>query len=79
MKFLFSEKFTQDLLEERFAKQRRQRGCNENPDLYQFGKQEIFLNVMNSRLLTDLRSNSATTDAPAVDATDSGQLLKKQK
>ena len=66
VKFLLSEKFTQDPLEEHFAKQRRRKGCNENLDLYQFGKQEIFLNVMNSSLLTDLRGNNSTriNDAP---------------
>ena len=81
MKFLLSEKFTQDPLEEHFAKQRRRGECNENPDLYQFGKQEIFLNVMNSSLLTDLRGNSSTriNITPAVDARDTRQLPKKRK
>ena len=81
VKFLLSEKFTQDPLEEHFAKQRRRGGCNENPDLYQFRKQEIFLNVMNSSLLTDLHGNSSTriNDAPAVGATDTRQLPKKRK
>ena len=81
MKFLLSGKFKLDPLEEHFAKQRQQGGCNENPNLYQFGKKEIFLNVMNSSLLIDLRGNSSTRieDAPAVDAADTRQLPKKRK
>ena len=69
-------------LEELFAKQKRRRGgCNENPDLYQFGKQKIFLNVMNSSLLTDLRVNSSTriNNAPALEARDTRQLPKERK
>ena len=80
MKFL-SEKFTQDPLEEHFAKQRQRGGCSKNPNLYQFKKQEIFLNVMNSSLLTDLRGKSSTriNNATAADATDTRQLPKKRK
>ena len=79
--YLLSEKFSQDPLEEHFSKQRRRGGCNENPDLYQFGKQEVFLNVMNSSLLTELRGNSSTrqVDLPKLDATDTRKLPKKKK
>ena len=34
--FLLSEKFSQDPLEEHFARQRKKGGCNENPTVEQF-------------------------------------------
>ena len=54
---LLSEKFSQDPLEERFARQRRSGGTCDNPTLYQFGQQEMNLQVMRSELITDLRGN----------------------
>ena len=56
--FLLSEKFSQDPLEEHFAKQRKKGGCNENPTAEQFAQQEVLLNVMNSDLVTSLRGNT---------------------
>ena len=60
--FLLSEKFTQDPLEEHFARQRRRGGCNENPNYYQFQNQELILNVMQSELITDLKGNTRGRD-----------------
>ena len=56
--FLLSEKFSQDPLEEHFARQRKKGGCNENPTVEQFAQQEELLNVMNSDLVTSLRGNT---------------------
>ena len=58
VQFLLSEKFSQDPLEEHFARQRRSGGCNENPNLVQFGQQEVVLNVVKSDLISDLRGNT---------------------
>ena len=45
-RFLLSEKFSQDSLQEHFGAQRRSDGCNENPNLLQFQNQEQRLNVI---------------------------------
>ena len=81
VKFLLSEKFTQDPLEEYFAKQRRRGGCNENPNYYQFQNQELVLNVMRSELITDLKGNTRGRDqrkAP-LDIHDMRRLPTKKK
>ena len=54
---LLSEKFSQDPLEERFARQRRSGGTCNNPTLHQFGEHEMNLQVMRYELITDLRGN----------------------
>ena len=79
--FLLSEKFTQDPLEEHFAKQRLRGGCNENPDLVQFGSQELVLNVMSSGLIKELRWNTRgrNRDGDTLDIHDMRQLSKKKK
>lgn len=57
-KFLLSEKFSQDPLEEHFGTHRRSGGANENPTYYQFQKQEVSLNVMKSDLIHDIKGNT---------------------
>ena len=39
VRYLISEKLSQDPLEEHFARQRRSAGCDENPILAQFQRQ----------------------------------------
>ena len=56
--FVLSEKFSQDPLEEHFARHRRSAGCNDNPTLVQFGQQEVALNLIKSDLISDLRGNT---------------------
>ena len=58
--FILSEKFSQDPLEEHFAEEVAR--ANENPTYYQFQKQELALNVMNSELISDLRGNISGKD-----------------
>ena len=58
VKFLLSEKFSQDPLEEHFARHRRMGGCNDNPTQAQFAQQEIALSVISSNLISDLRRNA---------------------
>lgn len=56
--FILSEKFSQDPLEEHFSRHRRIAGCNDNPTLAQFQKQEVSLHAMSSNLIADLRGNT---------------------
>ena len=58
MKFLLSKNFSQDLLEEHFARHRRMVGCNGNPTQPQSAQQEIALSVISSNLISDLRGNT---------------------
>jgi len=53
VKFLLSEKFTQDPLEEHFGRHRRRGGCNDNPTLAEFGQQESVLNILRTDLMKD--------------------------
>ena len=60
VRYLLSEKLSQDPLEEHFARQRRIAGCDENPMLAQFQRQELALNVVKSYLI-DTRKDRVTT------------------
>ena len=60
VRYLLSEKLSQDPLEEHFARQRRIAGCDENPTLAQFQRQELALNVVKSDLI-DTRKDRVTT------------------
>ena len=60
VRYLLSEKLSQDPLEEHFARQRRIAGCYENPKLAQFQRQELALNVVKSDLI-DTRKDRVTT------------------
>ena len=64
-----NDKFSQDPLEEHFARQRRRAGCCENPSLYAFGNQELLLNVVQSNLIKELKGNTRGTqrDDPKID------------
>lgn len=81
VKFLLSEKFTQDPLEEHFGRQRRRRGCNDNPTLEEIGRQELSLNVMNAELITDIKGNTRGRDVEKrkIDITDTRCLPKARK
>jgi len=71
-RFILSEHFNQDPVEEYFGRQRRRGGCNDNPTLAQFGQQDLALNVMNSNLITDLRGNTRGRNVgrPDIDIND---------
>lgn len=81
IKFILSEKYSQDPLEEHFAKHRRIGGMSDNPTLNTFGFQEIKLNVMKSGLLRDLRGNSSGNqrDRPKLDVNDKRKLPMEKK
>ena len=57
--FALTEKFSQDPLEEHFARPQFKGGSNENPTLRQFQDQELALNVMRSELITPMRWNTS--------------------
>ena len=76
-----NDKFSQDPLEEHFARQRRRGGCCENPSLYAFGNQELLLNVVQSNLIKELKGNTRGTqrDDPKIDIHDHRKLPTKKK
>ena len=78
VQFLLSERFTQDPLEEHFARQRRRRGCNDKT-FQQFGQQELILNVMKSGMITELLGNTSGRQQGnrQIDVHDMRQLPKK--
>lgn len=81
VKFLLSEKFTQDPLEEHFGRQRRRGGSNDNPTLAEFGQQELALNVINSELIRDIKGNTRGRDSEKrkIDINDKRILPKKKR
>ena len=82
VKFLLSEKFTQDPLEEHFGRQRRRGGTNDNPTLAEFGDQELVLNVMRSDMMQEIAgSNTRGRDREDVkiNINDDSELPKRSK
>ena len=82
VQFLFSEKFSQDPLEEHFGRHRRSGGCSDNPTLLEFGNQELALNVMRSDLMQEIRGNTRGKDKDKdgkreIDICDTRELPKK--
>ena len=59
VKYILSKMFSQDSLEEEFAKHRRIGGTCENPKLSQVQKQEVALHAMDLNLITGLTGNTA--------------------
>lgn len=80
IKYILSEKLSQDPLEEHFARHRRSGGCNENPTLDQLKRQEVSLNLIRSELISDLRGNTSGRPdiRPDIDITDI-RLPRKKK
>ncbi|XP_065675289.1 uncharacterized protein LOC136091541 [Hydra vulgaris] len=78
VKFLLSEKFTQDPVEEYFSKQRRRGGCNENPTLEEFNRNVLGLNVA---LIQVMSGNSRGRDREIlkVDVLNETLPCKKRK
>ena len=81
VKYLLSEKFSQDPLEEYFGRQRRSGGANENPTLNQFQQQHLALTVMRSELINDLSGNTQGTDRvqSTIDIHDKRKLPHKRR
>ena len=78
-RFVLSEKFSQDPLEEHFGRQRAAGGANENPTYLQFEKQEVSLNLMSSELINDLLgSNVSSKDTRPLDINDQRTLPRKE-
>ena len=57
VKYFLSEKLSQDPLEEYFAKQRQKGGSNENPDLQEFNRNFIALNVARDDMVKVMSGN----------------------
>ena len=81
VKYIPSEKFSQDPLDEEFAKRRRIDGTCENPTLSQVQKQEVALHAMDSNLITGLTDNTAgrETDREPLSIDDHHLPRKKAK
>ncbi|XP_035662524.1 uncharacterized protein LOC118406544 [Branchiostoma floridae] len=78
--YVLSEKFTQDPLEQHFAKQRRRCGANENPTALEFGRNEINLHILKDSIRSvggNCRGRAA--NAQAIDFTDNTPLPKRQR
>ena len=75
--FVLSEKFSQDPLEETFARHRRSAGCNENMMYGVFKQQFVADNVIKSDLIRDVRRNARghPDNPPPIDIND--QRLSK--
>lgn len=56
-KYLLSEKFSQDPLEEYFSKQRQRGGANENPSLQEVNRNFVGLTVAGNDLVKVLTGN----------------------
>ena len=79
VEFVMAEKYSQDPLEQHFSRQRSAGGCNENPTLNQFGRQELALNVMRSEMITELRGNTGRHAAPIrLDINDMRKLPQRK-
>ena len=81
VKFLLSEKFTQDPLEEYFGRQRRKGGSSEQPSYFSFQHNDLTLHVVDSDLITDIRGNTRGRDQgqPKIDVHDMRKLSTKSK
>ena len=73
VKFLLSEKFNQDPLEEYFSKQRGAGGCNDNPSVEQFGHNMLALHVASDSVKASKKGNCRLGDrqdlGPLMDST----------
>ena len=81
MKFLLSEKFSQDPLEEHFGRQRRRGGSNDNPNLAEYGQQEMRLNVMGENMIRNIKGNTRGKDKEdcKIDINDFKNTPKRRK
>ena len=80
-KFLLSEKFSQDTLEQHFGIHRRGGGCSDNPQLDVFMRQEVALGVVNSDLISNFTGNTRgrPDNRPPIDIKDTRLPMKKKK
>ena len=78
VKYILSEKFSQDSLEEEFVKHRGVGGTCENPTLSQVQKQEVALHATDSKLIIGFTGNAAgrETDREPL-SVDDHHLTKK--
>ena len=78
--FILSEKFLQDHLEEHFAEHHRRGGCSDNLTLDQFQDQAMYLNIMKSGLIDNLRGNTSGNGLrnPEIEICNSRKLLTRK-
>ena len=80
-KYILSEKFSQDLLEQHFGKHRQSGGCSDNPQLDVFMQQEVALGLLNSDLLSSFTGNTQgrPDTRPSVTINDTRLPVKRKK
>ena len=79
VKYIVSEKFSQDPPEEEFAKHRRTGGTCENLTSSQVQKQEVALDAMDSNLITGLTGNTAGHETDREPLSIDGRRLPRKK
>lgn len=79
VKFLLSEKFCQDPLEEFFGHQRAKGGRNDNPTVQQFCKNTVSLRVQGSTALKLSRGNCRKRPGDNTITVDNAPLPKRRR
>ena len=79
-KYILSEKFSQDPLEQHFGKHRRNDRCSDNPQLDVFMQQEVALGLLNSDLVSNFTGNTqGRPDTRSPVTIDDARLPVKRK
>ena len=79
--YILPDKLNQDKLEEHLERQRSKLGCNENPNLKEYGETELKLQVAKSVSIRAIRSNTRgkhCDDEEQIDITDTTMLPKRK-
>lgn len=79
VKFLLSERFSQDPVEAFFGQQRAKGGRNDNPTVQQFCKTTVSLRVQGSAALDPLRGNCRKRPADRIIHVDETPLPKRKR
>lgn len=79
VKYVLTDKFNQDCLEEHFGRQRSKLGGNDNPTLMQYGETELKLQVAKSDSIHVFHGNTSGRQKSKIDITDNTPLPKRRK
>ena len=77
--FLLSEKFSQDPVEEHFSKHRRRGGANENPDVQEFNRNALGIDVAGDDLIRVMTGNTRGREREDVRTTIDNKTLPRKK
>ena len=79
VRYLLSEKFTQDPLESFFGKQRYKGGWNDNPSVKEFMDNTVSLRIQGSAALEPLRGNCSRKRQTEILQVDDNPLPKRSR